>query len=314
MSISASVRKVLPQNLKTLLRVIYTTKNWAEVLSVKFGLKKECVARFRNKQTTFGVNRSNWDSFMTYVDFFREVPDGEVVGDKIRVPYRGRDLFFSYGKWGVNCVTEMFRGEPYREFLQEFSIKDRVVVDIGANIGDSAIYFALWGAKKVYAFEPFPGWYRKAAENVKLNHLENVCEVFNAGVGGKSGFFMEDSTFQNLFAEDANMDRLLDGMEPAKKVPLLTLQEIAEKHDVRHAFLKVDCEGYEYDVLMHTPDEVLKRFDYVLVEFHYGLKDLVRKFTDAGFSVRHTKPEHTSDYPTKEGDERYVGYLVARLP
>ncbi|WOE50948.1 FkbM family methyltransferase [Sulfuracidifex metallicus] len=47
------------------------------------------------------------------------------------------------------------------------------VVDIGANIGDSAIYFALKGASHVYAFEPLPSVYKVALENIKLNSLDD---------------------------------------------------------------------------------------------------------------------------------------------
>ena len=38
----------------------------------------------------------------------------------------------------------------------DLDIKDKIVIDVGANIGDSSIYFALRGAKKVIAIEPFP--------------------------------------------------------------------------------------------------------------------------------------------------------------
>lgn len=36
------------------------------------------------------------------------------------------------------------------------NVKDRVVVDVGAFIGDTAIYFALRDAKRIYMIEPHP--------------------------------------------------------------------------------------------------------------------------------------------------------------
>ncbi|MDT7858468.1 MAG: hypothetical protein RQ930_00225 [Candidatus Aenigmarchaeota archaeon] len=41
-------------------------------------------------------------------------------------------------------------------------VRGKEVVDIGAYTGDSSIYFALNGAKHVYAFEPYPFSYRIA--------------------------------------------------------------------------------------------------------------------------------------------------------
>jgi len=56
-------------------------------------------------------------------------------------------------------------------------------VDVGAASGDTAIYFALNGAKHVYAFEPYPYSYNIAKENIKLNHLEDKITMLNEGCG-----------------------------------------------------------------------------------------------------------------------------------
>lgn len=42
----------------------------------------------------------------------------------------------------------------------------RVVIDIGVFIGDSSIYFALRGAKRVIAVEPHSEAYKKTVENI----------------------------------------------------------------------------------------------------------------------------------------------------
>ena len=46
--------------------------------------------------------------------------------------------------------------------------------DVGANIGDSSIYFALKGAKKVIALEPLPANYEMAVKNIELNNFKNI--------------------------------------------------------------------------------------------------------------------------------------------
>jgi len=59
-------------------------------------------------------------------------------------------------------------------------VRDRVVVDVGAFVGDSSIYFALKGARKVIAIEPHPEAYVEMLENIRLNNLENIIVPINA--------------------------------------------------------------------------------------------------------------------------------------
>jgi predicted RNA methylase len=48
-------------------------------------------------------------------------------------------------------------------------LRDRDVIDVGASVGDTALYFVLNGARKVIALEPLPNVAKCAEENVRLN-------------------------------------------------------------------------------------------------------------------------------------------------
>ncbi len=67
----------------------------------------------------------------------------------------------------------------YGEY-DELNVNGKTVVDIGAYVGDSAIYFALKGARRVIAVEPHPGAYVEMIENIKLNNLEQFIIPINA--------------------------------------------------------------------------------------------------------------------------------------
>ncbi len=58
-------------------------------------------------------------------------------------------VFFKYVS---GSVFEVFDGRAY----DNVDVYDKDVVDIGANVGDSSIYFALKGARKVVGVEPLP--------------------------------------------------------------------------------------------------------------------------------------------------------------
>ena len=71
--------------------------------------------------------------------------------------------------------------------FEGIDVGNRVVIDAGAFVGDSAIYFALKGAKRIIAVEPHPGAYAEMLDNIRLNNLEDVIIPINAGLAGKPG-------------------------------------------------------------------------------------------------------------------------------
>jgi len=69
-------------------------------------------------------------------------------------------------RYMYRAIPEIFGLGVY----DSLNVKDRVVIDVGAFVGDSAVYFALKGAKRVIAVEPHPGAFAEMLENVKLNN------------------------------------------------------------------------------------------------------------------------------------------------
>jgi SAM-dependent methyltransferase len=88
---------------------------------------------------------------------------------RIMVDYKGRKLVFD---------RTSFKYELFEQFIEEqykkLDVKGKTVIDIGAGTGDTAIFFMLNGAKKVYAFEPSKGRYDAAMENVSANKIEGI--------------------------------------------------------------------------------------------------------------------------------------------
>ena len=67
------------------------------------------------------------------------------------------------------------------------NLKNKVIIDIGANIGDTSLLFANEGSE-VYSYEPVPPIYEIALRNIKLNpDLENKVHLFNKAVSDKEG-------------------------------------------------------------------------------------------------------------------------------
>jgi FkbM family methyltransferase len=92
-------------------------------------------------------------------------------------------------------MTLIFYIETFQDILQIYEVfymfpysfsdiqNNYTVLDIGANIGDTALYFASYkNVDKVYAFEPFLKTYQQACDNFALNNIGGKIEIFNFGI------------------------------------------------------------------------------------------------------------------------------------
>jgi FkbM family methyltransferase len=186
-------------------------------------------------------------------------------------------------------------------------VEGNTVIDIGANIGDSCIYFALNGAKQVIALEPFPKNFEMAKKNIETNHLRDIIILHQAGCAAKTGYI----TIDPLYRSKGNS--CLREFKEGIKVPLLTLREILSKYNIRpkEVVLKIDCEGCEYQTILSSDDNTLKYFSHIQIEYHNGYKNLKEKLEKSEFIVSVTRP--LLEHSTTDLDKKMciTGYLYA---
>ena len=224
---------------------------------------------------------------------------------EVREFKRNIKFYFDDVKQAINTVgliKENFVDEQYKNL----DVKGKDVVDVGANIGDSAIYFALKGAKHVYAFEPYPYSYNIAKKNIKLNNLEGKITLLNEGCG-KDGFVKIKLDYENFGGTD------LKNFKSGKVIKIVNLDEIVKNFNPKPAILKVDCEGCEYDLISNATINALKAFDQIIIEYHYGYKNLVRVLEEAGFKIKYSWPKISNNTQAEDSNTniRYFGLIWA---
>ncbi|MGC8615372.1 MAG: FkbM family methyltransferase, partial [Thermoprotei archaeon] len=196
-------------------------------------------------------------------------------------------------------------GFAYGEVFNAFSdyswlnVEGRRALDVGASIGDTAIYFSLRGAKEVVAFEPYPFPYRFAVENVEANGLRNV-RLINAAVADENGS-IRLTTGETTTGDDLKPSE--DGVE----VPVYSLDRVLEEYGPFEV-LKMDCEGCEYGALISS--RRIGELKQIQVEYHYGPERIVEALSRAGFEVKFTG-SHKSHNPYATDPNMLVGYVYA---
>ena len=295
--------------LRSLSFIIKSTNNWLEVLLVRYGRKEKCVAHFRNGYE-INVSIKNWQRYIMHSHLFSLMPNCKLKSDSMEFTYEGRNLRFNFGKYGFDTVFEVFAFDPYRDFLKFANPSGKQVIDIGAAFGDTAIYFLLKGATHVIAVEAFPGYFELASQNIRSNGFQHECEVILSAAGGsRGGSLMIDTGLEEMFG--ANMKQSGVG----QLVPIVTLEELTDKYKVKDAFLKLDTEGFEYEILLNTSKEVIRRsFSDMLIEYHYGYERLEAYLKDCGYTFFHTGPTHVlmPNLIGEEAQNMFTGHIVAK--
>ena len=185
----------------------------------------------------------------------------ELEADSTRDIVYFNELRFHGGKTNGD-ILNIFKKDEY-SFLP---VNGKEVIDVGANIGDSSIYFADRGATYVIAVEPDKVSYDYAVENIAINGYSKNIKLILGACGSKD-FFASENELQ-----------------------FLTLNTLIKKYCTRPQILKVDCEGCEYDLIMSASLDDLNKFSHIQIEYHFGYQNLKSRLEASGFEVTCTKP------------------------
>jgi len=218
---------------------------------------------------------------------------------------------FPYHKKNVRMkfyANNRFNGE-FSSFLGDYDflqpIKDNTVIDIGMNIGDSAVWFAINDASFVIGLEPYKNSYEMAITNVEINDLREKILPLNAGYGRDGIIEVEDKV--------SDVGNVLEERKGGIKIPLLSLSKLLEEYRDNisgELLLKMDCEGCEYNILEENK-ETLRQFKRIIIEYHNGYERLKKYLEECGFICSITGPHKWYDETTKRN--LVQGYLYAKL-
>lgn len=200
---------------------------------------------------------------------------------------------------GVLCMEVTNEVEEWRvesldeeqDFLEELigSLRpDDVLYDVGACIGLYSLH-AAHHCRKVYAFEPDPGFLRRIARNIQLNGVTNIT-VFPLAVSDRSG---EVSLFTD--GVDGRSPSLANlGQRDAVLVPCESLDHMlaAGRIDPPNV-IKMDIEGAEFLALSgartlleseNRPRAIfLEVHPHYLVKFGHTITELEQFLINCGY-------------------------------
>lgn len=176
------------------------------------------------------------------------------------VTRRGTVIHYRRNRGDIQSIREVWLERVYSV---PFGDRPKVIVDLGANIGLTSVFFCEQLApQRLVAVEPDPG----NAEMLRLNTRDcpAAVEVVVAAVGP------EDGTVYFAESDESNLGRVSQSGRPVRCVSMPSLMKATGLSCID--LLKIDIEGSE-GALLSGAGDWLDRVGAIMIEFHPNVVD-----------------------------------------
>lgn len=160
----------------------------------------------------------------------------------------------------------------YKNLLTTVKGKNKLIFDVGANLGHKSLIFSKL-ANQVIAFEPTVELAKKLEDKFKGTNVKIVHSALGNSISSTEMYIVKENQAYNSLKkkhiETTTTKRGIADLTTVKKqrVNIETLEEIIQEYGLP-TYIKIDVEGYEYEVLkgLKTPVPILS-FEVNLPEF-----------------------------------------------
>jgi FkbM family methyltransferase len=198
----------------------------------------------------------------------------------------GFDVAYRKGTADEAVIRDSIVNDIFFTRVPEYKPNDgHVVIDIGAHIGTFSLLAASKiGRGKVYAIEASEDSCNFLRINVALNHCANIS-VHHLAIADKEGtctLYHNPGNWGHSVVK--KLSRFSETVESSTLSAFFESNGISKCH-----FMKLNCEGSEFPILLSTPSTVLQNIDTILVLYHCDLwadntqVDLISHLESSGF-------------------------------
>jgi FkbM family methyltransferase len=205
----------------------------------------------------------------------------------LKVPWEGRWLTIS-GGW-LNLASSAgapVYQSPRHQNPEFFEIVEPLletlpagcIVDVGANIGIYTLNFRRRIKTQIISFEPSPFVFSLLSENVRSNNLPSVI-VKNLACGDSRGHLLFNSGINGnvvcgalIAPVAANLGGKLGPVNQSENNNIISVSVVRLDDELRDidvvSLIKIDCEGYECNVLIGCRKIIETKRPVLFIELH----------------------------------------------
>lgn len=197
--------------------------------------------------------------FLLFKRYFKMFKVFEVKIPKCKFP-----ILLRNNTTDITVFYQVFLAQSYN---LNYGLNPKTIIDCGANIGLSAVYFAnRFPEAKIIAIEP-------EASNYKL--LESNTKKYNNIFCVESGVWNKST---NLIIKEkglGNWGFVVEEVPYSNKetIPAISINDILERYGIEEIdILKIDIEGSEKEVFEENFEKWLGKTKVLIIELHDGLR------------------------------------------
>ncbi|WP_297277199.1 FkbM family methyltransferase, partial [uncultured Brachyspira sp.] len=160
---------------------------------------------------------------------------------------------------GINVLYERHGIENVHDMNKIFS---KNIIDAGAFLGDSAVFFSEYTNNKVYSFEAFKSNYNLLLKTIELNDIKNVVPI-NMALGNENkefSIFYDGNHSGMLSIETEKQSDLIE-----EKTMMITLDKFVEDNNIEVGLIKTDLEGFEQKFLEGAINTIKKQKPILMI-------------------------------------------------
>lgn len=191
------------------------------------------------------------------------------------------------------------KNDVFRENSYEFETDNPfpVIIDAGANIGLSVLYFKkMYPGSKIIAVEPLPGNYQLLDMNVFENNLTDVF-TYQLAISNKTNDIELHTDQENNWHSTASVvpgnwtgtQNTIPITVATKTLDYFIDQALTQFNVTQIDLLKMDIEGAEQAVLIQGKKHLKEKIKFLNCEFHphsgQNIQKLVKTLEEINFAV-----------------------------
>ncbi len=188
----------------------------------------------------------------------------------------------------IDIIDSQNKKKVVNFFKSKFINKNLVIIDVGAHKGETVdLFLSKLNIKKIFSLEPNSKLYELLV-NKKKNYKENI-QFYNLGLGNinenknlnifqdtssstfnsinvNSKYFKKKNKIMTFFSNSKSF------FENNQNCKILKTSDFVARERIEYInILKIDTEGYEYNILRGLEQKDFQKIDYIYFEHHYDL-------------------------------------------
>tara|TARA_Y100000996_G_scaffold207131_1_gene162524 strand:+ start:4566 stop:5351 length:786 start_codon:yes stop_codon:yes gene_type:complete len=215
----------------------------------------------------------------------------KLITDKFPIFETRNGLKIKIRKYSTDlmALTHVWLIEEYKS--QNFEIKESdIIIDVGGHIGLFSLYASQFCKNGlIYSFEPVQENYHLLVDNIQSNNLKQI-KPFNLAVSNSNSnvklYLNDDESGHSMFSKSSK----------TVTVDSISLQQIFDDNNIKNCnFLKLDCEGTEYEILENLPSSYFNKIEKMVIEYHMAdshpelLENLKKLLTKQNYTLKSKK-------------------------